>query len=186
MFKKYIKPFVLSTMLCFTAFNATSAVITYQGSLGAAQDGTILIDFYSLTLDSLTDVIITVEGSGTGIDIGNGVSDLDTYVIVATDDGDRTADDLIFADDDGGEGFDSFLAVPLAAGDFLIGVSSCCIDADEFITGANTSVLASTYLIPDYILTIDTGSTSVSTPSIFALVSLVVVGFVVRSKRTNA
>lgn len=183
MLKKQLKSFVLSIMLCFTAFNASSAVITYQGSLGAAQDGSILIDFYSLTLTSLTDVVINLQGSGSNVDIGNGVSDLDTYLFVAVDDGDRTADDLIFADDDSGNGFDSFLAVPLAAGDFLIGVSSCCISADEFIEGSNLTVLASDYAVPDYILTIDTGTTSVSAPSIFAMISLAIFGFIARHKK---
>ncbi len=185
MLKKYLKTLFLSTMLSVTAFGASSAVITYQGSLGAAQDGSLLIDFYSLSLSSDSTVTITAEGSGAGIDIGNGVSDLDTFIFVAVDDGDRTEDDYLFDDDDGGIGFDSFLSESLLAGNYLVGISSCCISPDEFVAGSNLSLPANAYDIPDYILTIDDGLAvnDVPVPSIFAIVSLAVLSFVARKRK---
>lgn len=185
MLKKYLKSAFLSTILSIAAFSANSAVLTVQGTLGAAQDGSILIDFYSLSLSSDSTVTITAEGSGAGIDIGNGISDLDTYVFVAVDDGDRTADDLLFADDDGGIGFDSLLSVSLLAGDYLVGISSCCISTDEFIAGSNTSVPAAAYAIPDYILTIDDGLAvnDVPAPSTLAILTMAFLGFLARRNK---
>jgi hypothetical protein len=182
MLKKYLKSILIPTIMCCAAFSANSAVITFQGTLGAAQDGSILIDFYSLSLASESTVTITAEGEGAGIDIGNGISDLDTFVFIAVDDGDRTLDDYLFDDDDGGIGFDSLLSATLLAGDYLVGISSCCISPDEFVAGSNLSLPANLFSIPDYILTIDDGVSveAVPAPSAFVLLALSILGLVAR------
>lgn len=209
MFTKHSLAKTLSVFVfVFTAFSASSEMLSYSATLQADDDNSPLIDFYSFTVLSDSEVTINVFGAGLsvntlntpnpldnmnalGIDIGNGESTLDTFLVLASDDGDRSADDIIDADDDGGESTDSFLEITLSAGNYMVGVSSCCVSDEEFVAGSNFSIDFSSNLvgsIPDYVLQIEgdvsAGPTqSVSTPSVVALLSLCVFGLFARARK---
>ena len=158
------------SLLAFS-YGASATIITETGSIDATVNNHSELDFFSFTVLSSGMVTFTVDAQG----IGYMGSDLDAYVIVATDDGDRTADDIQGRNDDGGPGFDSFLSLILNAGNYIVGVSSCCISDSEFVSGENSSI-AFNDSNPVYRLTIDgdvsSDSVAVSEPGTLALLGL--------------
>ena len=113
-------------------------------------DGVPQIDFVSFTLTDEGEVTLTVDAQGAGFMD----SDLDAFLFVAVDDGERTLDDFLVDSDDDGPGTDSVITVTLPAGTYLAGVSNCCISADEFVAGENGSI-GVTFTDGAYRLTID-------------------------------
>lgn len=137
--------------------SAASASLSFVGEITAdPATGSPEIDFYQINIPAASVVDITVEANGVDFDAGNGPSTLDSFLVLAIDNGGaRLESDVITTDDDGGPGFDSLIAgQALAPGDYLIGVSNCCITPDEYVAGANLSV-NSVGTPWDYRLTID-------------------------------
>ena len=129
--------------------SAQAATIVVEDTVDVV-DGVPQIDFVSFTLTGEAEVTLTVDAEGAGY-MG---SDLDSYLFVAVDDGERSEDDFLFANDDGGPGLDSRLMIALPAGSYLAGVSNCCITAEEFVAGENSSIGVS-FTNGAYRLTID-------------------------------
>jgi len=118
---------------------AQAVELSYEGFIDPfdAGNGNIVpeIDyiFFTVTNPGVYDFFVDAGGAGY---MG---SALDSFLIVAVDDGDITADDIIDANDDGGPGFDSALSLNLGVGSFIAAVSTCCIDGGEYEAGANLS-----------------------------------------------
>ncbi|MEM9840423.1 MAG: VPLPA-CTERM sorting domain-containing protein [Pseudomonadota bacterium] len=130
--KKLLSAAACAATLALAGANA--AELTFEGVIDEIQ-GSPELDFYSITVTNPGTYTFEVDGNGSGFMN----SDLDTFVMVAVDDGDRSVDDIIDANDDGGPGFDSFLSLDLGVGTFLVAVSQCCISGDEFVSGVNSS-----------------------------------------------
>ena len=182
MFKK--KAFFTALALVGFSFGASAAVITETGSVDEGPNGSSEIDFYSFNVTALGTVTFTVDAQGIGF-MG---SDLDSFLVLAVDDGDRSEDDVIATNDDGGPGFDSFLSIVLDVGSYLVGVSSCCISPSEFVAGENLSI-GFNDTNPVYQLTIDgnvSTAAAVPAPASLALVSIGLLGAAFARRRKAA
>ena len=183
---------VLLLALLLAAASSSAALLTYVDRIDEAA-GSPELDFYSFSVVEAGEVTFTVEGAGVGFDAGNGVSSLDTFFILAIDDGERNEGDILGSNDDGGTDIDSLFTIFLDIGDYIAGVSSCCISPSEFVSGINSSINYDSGLVgdtPDYRFTID-GSVAVdveppvsaSSPTVFALFGLALVALGFRNAR---
>ncbi|MEL6267438.1 MAG: hypothetical protein AAFR52_17620 [Pseudomonadota bacterium] len=145
--------------------SAGAVTLSFEGNIDAVPNGldetSPEVDFFPFTVIEPGPVTFTVDASG----VGFMSSILDSFVIVAVDDGDRTEDDIVGFDDDSGPGFDSFLSLNLPVGMYIAGVSTCCISPGEFVFGVNQSVSASGDENFAYRLTIDGGIAGVPIPA---------------------
>jgi hypothetical protein len=170
-FTMSIKTTIFSAILASVFFvsSASAAIITVTGSIDETLDGHHEIDY--IFFDMLSSGTITFAASGQGSNFMG--SDLDTYLTLANDSGFRSVGDIIARNDDGGQGFDSFLSQFLDIGTYIISVSSCCISPNEWVEGQNSSLTFDSQN-PVYSLTIngDVRLSEVSAPTTLALLFL--------------
>lgn len=181
---KYLKLLLLPGFLValFIGSNSASAgIMVFEDTLDEL-NGSTEIDFYQFYVSSASLVTISIDANG--IDYHG--SDLDSFIFLAVDDGNRTVDDLVAVNDDGGPGIDSLLTINLGVGNYLIGAGQCCLLTSEFVLGYNASFSFNPSDNYDYRLTISgDGVFTVPEPAPLALLGFGLFGLGIMRKRKN-
>ena len=159
-----MKNVLLASCAIVASAGAANASFVIEGTL--PNDGTgLLTDILFVEFEVVSAGIIEFEllGNGGPIDIGNGPSTLDAEMIIFIDDGDRSLDDIVGRDDEGGPlGNDAFLSLDLAVGSYQAALSAFFITDTEFLNGVNPTALGGNN--PDFRFTA-TGITGVVVPT---------------------